>query len=88
MKLLTVGSRVPYPVRDGGNVRSDGVLRELGRRHEVSYLCRADEPRPDAEWSETALANWAAVVNSRAKLIFEDSRIGPSEAYGGKRPAT
>jgi len=47
-----------------------------------------DEPRPDAEWSETALANWAAVVNSRAKLIFEDSRIGPSEAYGGKRPAT
>ena len=49
MKLLTVGSRVPYPVRDGGNVRSDGVLRELGRRHEVSYLCRADEPRPDAE---------------------------------------
>ncbi|PYM53118.1 MAG: hypothetical protein DMD77_27740, partial [Candidatus Rokuibacteriota bacterium] len=47
-----------------------------------------DEPRPDAEWSETALDNWAAVVNSRAKLIFEDSRIGPSEAYGGKRPAT
>jgi hypothetical protein len=21
-----------------------------------------DEPRPDAEWSETALANWAGVV--------------------------
>src|SRR5262249_60295230 len=46
-----------------------------------------DEPRPDAEWSETALGNWAAVVNSRAKLIFEDSRIGPSEAYGGTPPA-
>jgi hypothetical protein len=41
-----------------------------------------------AEWSETTLANWAAVVSSRAKLIVEDSRIGPSEAYGGKRPAT
>jgi len=47
-----------------------------------------DEPRPDAEWSPTALANWSAVVESRAKLIFEDSRIGPSEAYGGTRPAT
>jgi ectoine hydroxylase-related dioxygenase (phytanoyl-CoA dioxygenase family) len=47
-----------------------------------------DEPRPDAEWSERALANWSAVVNSRSKLIFEDSKIGPSEAYGGKRAAT
>ena len=47
-----------------------------------------DEPRPDAEWSKTALANWAAVVSSRAQLIFEDSKIGPSEAYGGTRPAT
>ena len=47
-----------------------------------------DEPRPDAEWSEQALANWSAVVNRRAKLIFEDSRIGPSVAYGGQRAAT
>jgi ectoine hydroxylase-related dioxygenase (phytanoyl-CoA dioxygenase family) len=47
-----------------------------------------DEPRPDAEWSATALANWSAVVNSRAKLIFEDSKIGPSVAYGGTRAAT
>lgn len=46
-----------------------------------------DEPRPDAEWSPTALANWAGVVEKRARLIFEDSRVGPSEAYGGTRPA-
>jgi ectoine hydroxylase-related dioxygenase (phytanoyl-CoA dioxygenase family) len=46
-----------------------------------------DEPRPDAEWSPTALANWSAVVERRARLIFEDSRVGPSEAYGGTRPA-
>src|SRR4029453_5943008 len=44
------------------------------------------EPRPDAEWSPTALANWARVTDKRAKLIFEDSVIGPSEAYGGPRP--
>jgi ectoine hydroxylase-related dioxygenase (phytanoyl-CoA dioxygenase family) len=47
-----------------------------------------DEPRPDGEWTETALANWAACTNRRATLIFEDSVIGPSEAYGGKRAAT
>src|SRR5437870_9204284 len=47
-----------------------------------------DEPRPDGEWTEQALANWSSVVNSRSKLIFEDSKIGPSEAYGGKRAAT
>ena len=47
-----------------------------------------DEPRPDGEWTERALANWAACTNRRANLIFEDSVIGPSEAYGGKRAAT
>jgi len=47
-----------------------------------------DEPRPDAEWSETAVANWSAVVNRRAQLIFADSKVAPSEAYGGTRPAT
>jgi ectoine hydroxylase-related dioxygenase (phytanoyl-CoA dioxygenase family) len=47
-----------------------------------------DEPRPDGEYSETALANWGRVVGARARLLFEDSRYGPSEAYGGMRPAT
>jgi ectoine hydroxylase-related dioxygenase (phytanoyl-CoA dioxygenase family) len=47
-----------------------------------------DEPRPDGEWTPTALANWARVVEGRARLIFEDSRIGPSEAFGGTRRAT
>jgi hypothetical protein len=47
-----------------------------------------DESRPDGEWSEQAVANWASVVNARSRLIFEDSKIGPSEAYGGTRRAT
>jgi non-haem Fe2+, alpha-ketoglutarate-dependent halogenase len=47
-----------------------------------------DEPRPDGEWSATALENWSRVIGARARLLFEDSRYGPSEAYGGKRPAT
>jgi ectoine hydroxylase-related dioxygenase (phytanoyl-CoA dioxygenase family) len=47
-----------------------------------------EEPRPDAEWSETALANWSAITTKRANLIFKDSKIGPSTAYGGTRQAT
>ena len=27
------------------------------------------------------------VAGARARLLFEDSRYGPSEAYGGTRPA-
>ncbi len=47
-----------------------------------------DEPRPDAEFSETALANWKTVADARGKRLFQDSRFTPSEAYGGVRPAT
>jgi hypothetical protein len=47
-----------------------------------------DEPRPDAEWSERAVANWSAITTKRANLIFKDSTIGPSVAYGGTRQAT
>jgi non-haem Fe2+, alpha-ketoglutarate-dependent halogenase len=47
-----------------------------------------DEPRPDGELSESALANWKRVVDARAKRLFHDSRYAPSEAYGGLRPAT
>ena len=46
-----------------------------------------DEPRPDAEWSEQALANWTAATTKRANMIFQDSTIGPSIAYGGSRQA-
>ena len=47
-----------------------------------------DEPRPDGEFTEQAVANWKRVVDSRAKRLFEDSRFAPSEAYGGVRAAT
>jgi hypothetical protein len=46
-----------------------------------------EEPRPDAEWSPRALESWLAVTQKRASLIFEDSQIGPSIAYGGSRQA-
>jgi ectoine hydroxylase-related dioxygenase (phytanoyl-CoA dioxygenase family) len=53
-----------------------------------TYGAFDDEPRPDAEWSETAVANWTSVVNARAKLIFQEGGVAPSEAYGGTRKAT
>ena len=36
MRILGVGARVPYPVRDGGDARSYRYLRVLARRHEVA----------------------------------------------------
>jgi phytanoyl-CoA dioxygenase PhyH len=47
-----------------------------------------DEPRPDGEFTETALANWQRVVDARARRLFDGSRYAPSVAYGGQRPAT
>ena len=47
-----------------------------------------DEPRPDGEFTDTALANWQRVAEARGRRLFQDSRYAPSEAYGGARPAT
>ncbi|HEV2546272.1 MAG TPA: phytanoyl-CoA dioxygenase family protein [Stellaceae bacterium] len=46
------------------------------------------DPRPDAEFSPTAQANWKSAIDRRAKIIFAGSQLAPSEAYGGTRPAT
>ena len=46
-----------------------------------------DEGRPDGEFTELALANWTRATQARANLLFADSKIGPSTAYGGSRPA-
>lgn len=46
------------------------------------------EPRPDGEFTEAAVAAWKRVVDARAARLFDGSRYGPSEAYGGGRPAT
>lgn len=62
MRILSVGYRVPYPLRDGGNARSYGYLRELGRRHEVSYLCRVEGARPDAAGHLRALCRDVEMV--------------------------
>jgi polysaccharide biosynthesis protein PslH len=64
VKVLCVATRLPYPVRDGGNARSAGCLRELARRHQVSYLCRADEPRPEAE-------RWLADFCQRVEIVVD-----------------
>jgi glycosyltransferase involved in cell wall biosynthesis len=69
VKVLCAGYRVPYPIRDGGNVRSHGYLRELARRHELSYLCRADEPRPEAE-------HYLKTFCHRVEIVVDPFRLG------------
>ena len=82
MKLLSAGYRVPYPIRDGGNVRTYGVLRELGRRHEVSYLGRAEEPRPEAERHLRAFC-------ASVEIVVDPFRLGIADrlrAVAGRYP--
>lgn len=47
-----------------------------------------EDPRPVAEFSAEAQAAWKQAIDRRAKLIFAGSKLAPSEAYGGSRPAT
>jgi glycosyltransferase involved in cell wall biosynthesis len=82
LKILCVGYRVPYPVRDGGNVRAYGCLRELGRRHEVWYLCRADAPRPDAEQHLRAFCRVVEIVADPVRLTW----TGRLRALAGRYP--
>jgi glycosyltransferase involved in cell wall biosynthesis len=82
MKLLCAGYRVPYPLRDGGNARSHGSLRELGRRHEVTYLCRAEEPRPEAE-------RYLEAFCARVEIVVDPFRLRLADrlrALAGGRP--
>lgn len=46
-----------------------------------------EDPRPDAEFSPRARAAWEETIGRRAKTIFRNSSLAPSEAYGGSRPA-
>jgi ectoine hydroxylase-related dioxygenase (phytanoyl-CoA dioxygenase family) len=45
------------------------------------------EPQPDEECSPQALASWKDVIETRARIIFGNTHLAPSEAYGGTRPA-
>ncbi len=66
-----------------------------GEQRESAILVRGEDrhrhfdedPRPDAEFSPRARAAWEASIARRAKTIFRNSRLVPSEAYGGTRPA-
>jgi glycosyltransferase involved in cell wall biosynthesis len=70
--VLSISYRVPYPRRDGGNVRGYGYLRELASRHEVTYLCRADEPRPEAVEHLGAFCRRVEIVVDPFRLDFTD----------------
>ena len=89
MKVLCAGYRVPYPLRDGGNVRSHGYLRELGRRHRVSYLCRADAPRPEAEAHLESFCERVEIVVDpfRTGAIDRARALAGGYAFGTIRPA-
>lgn len=68
--------------------REDGRDTALLVRGVDAYHHFEPDPRPDAEFSPEAQASWKRAIDIRAKIIFKNSPLSPSEAYGGSRPAT
>lgn len=49
MKILWLNSNVLFPLNRGGNIRTFNILRELNRKHNVTYLSYLDDSRMDEE---------------------------------------
>jgi len=47
VKILFVGSYLPYPLNSGGRIRSYHLVRELAARHEVHLLAFSHEEQPE-----------------------------------------
>jgi len=45
-----------------------------------------DEPRPDGEWTETALANWKRVADARGKRLFPGQPLRAQRGLRGCAP--
>jgi sugar transferase (PEP-CTERM/EpsH1 system associated) len=53
MRILFISEQFPYPLHDGGNLRTYHILRGLAREHEVTLLTH----RGDSDEGLTALSN-------------------------------
>lgn len=82
-RILLLVEMMPTKARDPNHRGSAMLVRGVDR-----YRNFEEDPRPDAELSPQALANWKRMMEFRAKQIFDGSKLLPSEAYGGTRPAT
>lgn len=81
--MLLVEMMPTHTVMQHGLREAAMLVRGVDEHHHFE-----DVPRPDAEFSPTAVANWQRIVQIRAKRMHHGSNLAPSEAYGGTRPAT
>ncbi|HLI13849.1 MAG TPA: phytanoyl-CoA dioxygenase family protein [Alphaproteobacteria bacterium] len=82
-RIMVLVEMVPTNARHDGFRDSAMLVRGVDTYHNFD-----EDPRPQEEFSPEAQAAWKRVIDVRAKLIFGNSRLAPSEAYGGVRPAT
>lgn len=70
MKILYLSQRAPYPVRSGGQRRTEGLYRLAGRKHEVRLLCYTigSEQRVETERAARVLAGATCVPLSPAEF--------------------
>lgn len=52
MKILMVSSFLPYPLINGGNIRLYNLLKNLGRRYEVTLICEKRAHQNDKDIQE------------------------------------
>jgi ectoine hydroxylase-related dioxygenase (phytanoyl-CoA dioxygenase family) len=81
--MLLVEMMSTHAFYPGGERESAMLVRGADAHHNFDA-----DPRPDAEFSPAARAAWEATIARRAKTIFRNSTLAPSEAYGGTRRAT
>jgi glycosyltransferase involved in cell wall biosynthesis len=52
MNILFITQKFPYPLNDGGNIRSFHILKQLAKEHSVTLLSTYSGPAEQADWGE------------------------------------
>jgi len=82
-RIMALITMIPtHAVRQDGVRETAMLVRGIDKHDTFDH-----EPRPQADCGERELAAWTRVIEQRARFIFKDSALSPSEAYGGTRPA-
>jgi len=82
-RIMCLVEMIPtHAARDDGRADTAMLVRGKDEYHNFE-----EDPRPSAEFSPEAQAAWKHAIDIRAKIIFKDSTLAPSEAYGGVRTA-
>lgn len=82
MRILYLTEKFPFPLHDGGNLRSYHLLRGLAERHDVCLLSHA----PGAESAIAALSDCCRVVTLRSTPKLRRVAVNVLRPGGWRQP--